>query len=479
MIYWKCCLLNLLICSCLVSFAQSKENKIYLDINVEKGNSLSLTFTDSVYSIQSIRLVTVTNNKSLHEEINSKLPLLLYSKTVNINPYVLLPGDSIKIKCANGLMSVTTLRFDAETETRNAELSFFEKLCSSNIGLHLDLYFNSITQYSFKNAKEYSYTLNHKIFESYFKSLEFLNNYKLSYHISERIYNENQAILKYNFINNLLLPVYNSRFIDKIAYQGYSKQMDSLKNQFSDSSILYNFYYRYALYNYNKYLCSESNHIAPDSLFSYLYNSANRNFSQGIRDYLLYDLMKRVMYQDKNIFAQNFQQFNRDCRNSIFKKSISKIYENDIPLAKSLVFDLSDQFLNSSKRKYNLSDIIHSKDSLVYIDFWASWCVPCQEEMPYSLDLQKKYKDKPVKFIYISMDELVTDWLNRSGHYSFMNDKNSFLLTTNFTSNFAKSYKLNSIPRYMLYNKSGEIISSNAPRPSDKELKLLFDKYLN
>jgi thiol-disulfide isomerase/thioredoxin len=50
--------------------------------------------------------------------------------------------------------------------------------------------------------------------------------------------------------------------------------------------------------------------------------------------------------------------------------------------------------------------LLKPKDqSLTYvINFWASWCKPCVNELPYFFELEKKWKDKKVKFIYVSLD---------------------------------------------------------------------------
>ena len=45
-----------------------------------------------------------------------------------------------------------------------------------------------------------------------------------------------------------------------------------------------------------------------------------------------------------------------------------------------------------------------SKDTVYIVNFWATWCAPCVQELPVFNSLQKKYADKPVKVLLVSMD---------------------------------------------------------------------------
>jgi len=48
-----------------------------------------------------------------------------------------------------------------------------------------------------------------------------------------------------------------------------------------------------------------------------------------------------------------------------------------------------------------LNDI---KDSIVVMNFWATWCKPCVEELPRFEELNKKYVNRKVKVILVSLD---------------------------------------------------------------------------
>lgn len=52
-----------------------------------------------------------------------------------------------------------------------------------------------------------------------------------------------------------------------------------------------------------------------------------------------------------------------------------------------------------------LEQLIKPKnDTLIVVNFWATWCAPCIEELPYFEKLNQKYKDKKFKMYLVSLD---------------------------------------------------------------------------
>ena len=51
------------------------------------------------------------------------------------------------------------------------------------------------------------------------------------------------------------------------------------------------------------------------------------------------------------------------------------------------------------------------KGKWVLLDFWASWCGPCQEEMPNVIDAYNKFHGKGFEIVGISLDEDKDEWL--------------------------------------------------------------------
>jgi thiol-disulfide isomerase/thioredoxin len=60
------------------------------------------------------------------------------------------------------------------------------------------------------------------------------------------------------------------------------------------------------------------------------------------------------------------------------------------------------QFKDLNGKDTSLGDY---KGKVVLVNFWATWCDPCREEIPWLIDMQRKYADKGFTVLGIAMDE--------------------------------------------------------------------------
>ena len=139
----------------------------------------------------------------------------------------------------------------------------------------------------------------------------------------------------------------------------------------------------------------------------------------------------------------------------IFIFLISNSVANEITNIKNLVInkelkkyeDLT--FFNSKKEQINLNDF---KGKLILLNFWATWCAPCKEEMP-SLDLlDKKANLNNLKIFPINVGQE-----SEEKAINFFNDLKIKNLDTYFDSQItlAKKFGLRGIPTTILLNKDG------------------------
>jgi len=68
---------------------------------------------------------------------------------------------------------------------------------------------------------------------------------------------------------------------------------------------------------------------------------------------------------------------------------------------------LSLQVSAQQIKSYNADDImkrVSNPDTLYIVNFWATWCVPCVQELSNFDILQERYAGKPVKVLMVSLD---------------------------------------------------------------------------
>jgi peroxiredoxin len=78
-----------------------------------------------------------------------------------------------------------------------------------------------------------------------------------------------------------------------------------------------------------------------------------------------------------------------------------------------------DFSLQDSTRTVALHDL---KGKVVVLNFWATWCPPCVEEMPSLVQMQSRLKDKGVTVLAVSLD------VDENAYKKFLKDHNVDLL---------------------------------------------------
>jgi len=112
-------------------------------------------------------------------------------------------------------------------------------------------------------------------------------------------------------------------------------------------------------------------------------------------------------------------------------------------------------------KKVSLSDF---KGKYVYIDIWATWCVPCLKEFPFLEELEHNLKDENIVFIGVSFDRNSKAWAKMVLEKNMVGIQ--LLEKKGFKSEIANSYLIKSVPRFILIDADGNIVNYKASRPS-------------
>ena len=140
----------------------------------------------------------------------------------------------------------------------------------------------------------------------------------------------------------------------------------------------------------------------------------------------------------------------------IFTFFISNALANELPNIKNLVVNEELKtydnitFLDTENRLIKLSDY---KGNIVILNFWATWCAPCKEEMPSLSNLKANPNFSNLKIFPINVGK---DDVKKSEKFFLdLNIKNLNIYFDN-TVTLAKDLLLRGIPTTVLFNKEGK-----------------------
>ena len=114
-----------------------------------------------------------------------------------------------------------------------------------------------------------------------------------------------------------------------------------------------------------------------------------------------------------------------------------------------------------------------SKNKVVLINFWATWCPPCIAEMPSLHKLYDDYEDK-IDFYFVSNEEVgvLNDFLS----------KNNYAFKVHIPkTKYPESFDVSSIPRTFLMDKDGNIVidKTGAANWNSEAVRRTIDELLN
>lgn len=253
----------------------------------------------------------------------------------------------------------------------------------------------------------------------------------------------------------------------------YLRFLDNLS--VNDSSLLNMYEYKMFLNALITYFSNEK--INNNNLFSYeitlmkMKSVIDRINNQEVIDYLMYSLVKeQVKYYGYKNTDRLFMLFDDKCKNEEFRQNLQKPYNKYL--------GLSNNHKTPSVKLHSIEGTEHSLENFsgqyIYIDVWASWCLPCRKQAPYFEALKDKYSHKNIVFISISIDSKKDDWLE----FLEMKDLNENQFIIDNIKPFLDAFMIKTIPHFLIIDDKGNLIDANANRPSNID-KSWFDSLPN
>ena len=210
---------------------------------------------------------------------------------------------------------------------------------------------------------------------------------------------------------------------------------------------------------YNRYLL-----VSRDNLLSVLFSAFILQYQFSINEF---DRIKMFEFLSKNYPESESLRIIKEYVNEELNDTTEVIA---VFLERESVNSLSD-----------IAKTAELKNKYVFIDLWATWCMPCRQQFLHNKQLHELLSQYDnIETLYISIDENKEKWerdipaLKLSGYHLL----SSLELFNNLKKEVYDSDRV-SVPRYILMDPEGNILDKDLPRPSDrKELRETLDRLL-
>ncbi len=272
---------------------------------------------------------------------------------------------------------------------------------------------------------------------------------------------------KFNYPNNYQFLTNKKKNLD-LNYYDFMMNLSVRENDLISVAEFFDYLSNYYTYRYN----TESVSLNTEKeLISFEYHLAETLYE---------DKIKSIFLTKK--FAEIIESHPYDLTKGYVSSFMSEIYSNEY--RSYIDRKIAEALKGSSETKaynFNLLDQNGNPVQLadftgknVYLNFWASWCLPCIAEINNHNEIQRTYNNKNFITIMISVDEDINAWKKALSNY----DKNIIQLNVKGMENeVVEKYNVKSIPKSFMINKDGIIIHSTVPSPTNINVHkyLLFD----
>jgi thiol-disulfide isomerase/thioredoxin len=273
-----------------------------------------------------------------------------------------------------------------------------------------------------------------------------------------------QVLIASTYYHNLLLYHINN---EKEITANIFEEMNP--GDLNEGDMLFSEEYLDFVFDFNRYYYANSTN---GSIASEWIENAKKKFKGAVQHALLFYIFKTLINEcDMRVKSEI-----TGLKNSLINifaldqgrlSVINKLYKQYDFLQQPVPFEIvKAKLLTENNQLVSFEDLIKIHKKPLYLDFWASWCGPCINEMQASKKIHQEMSDE-FSFVYVSIDRDDAPW--KKGIDNINLNGTHVRLTADQTRLFHNYFGIEGIPHYAIIDVNGRLAHFNAPRPSEFE----------
>ena len=430
-------------------------------------NAVETILTGQITNILASEMILSSDNFSDTVSLNPANQFTFNWKLANDGYFVLRngnrtvhlfisPGDELHLEYDNHDI-LNSITFTGKHSEANQYLKQkYQLMVAHNLaGSHL----YELPVKEFRYLADSLYVTEKLVFESYQKQHPALTQTFVQMEQASLLYDWATKLMEYPRLS----PQANT--IDGTTYFNFLQKLDvnnSTLLPLCEYKIFLNAYIAWHAEEHIKKLADQN--LEPHEMTLFRLQQVNSQIkNQTVKNFLLGSMVKeQVKYFGYKNCEWVFKTFEANCTDGLLKEQLLAPYLKYQALETSgTAPEVSFEDMEGAKSGLN-----RFLGSYIYIDVWATWCLPCKRESPFFEELGQKYAHKNIQFISLSVDNKKEDW-------------SSFLQVKGTSRNqywvenaelFLKDYQIKTIPRFIIIDPQGKIIQVDAFRPSEPDL---------
>ncbi len=421
-------------------------------IAIPAGNEAGLTvINDLLRHDKTIFTTPVSHDGTFKLAFKPDQPMLVRFEHMFENMLIYVsPGDRIKLSFEAENMW-KTMRFEGDgANNNNYMVAYYNKFNKEVDQTYINLEADGMTTADFTRYADSIKTAKMQFYEDYKRTRPFTGNFG-EYAKGDILYNWAYDKLRFAATQN---------WETGNAYYGFMNQITVQNDKLIASATYTPFLQTYFDYLYQQKRLQSGTKIgtAVAEKYQFIKSKLSGNLQHYTAARMLINACNTEDIQDIEPVYNQFQLINPyPAYDQVLgeKFRIAKKFAPGSPAPEFMLFDPDGNAVF-------LSDF---RGKVVYMDFWASWCNPCLQQMKYTKELEATLKDEDVVFLYVSLDTNEEAWKDMIRKREI---KGIHVRTAGADSEMAKDYNVMGVPVYFFIDKNGNF-AGKPPLPSARE----------